>query len=106
MDALLADLLSDFPAVLLVGPRATGKTTTAARLARTVIRLDRPAEAEAFRADPDVALAGVAEPILLDESQVVPEMLGAVKRAVGGSSWWWWYVQPLRTCGPAPAVCA
>ncbi|MGH8903983.1 MAG: ATP-binding protein [Egibacteraceae bacterium] len=82
MDTLLSELLADFSAVLLVGPRATGKTTTAARQARTVIRLDRPAEAEAFRADPDVALAGLPEPVLLDEWQVVPEVLGAVKRAV------------------------
>ena len=36
--------------------------------------------AAAFRADPDVALAGLAEPVLVDEWQVVPEVLGAVKR--------------------------
>ncbi|MGH8906918.1 MAG: ATP-binding protein [Egibacteraceae bacterium] len=82
VDTLLTELLADLPAVLLVGPRATGKTTSAARQARTVVRLDRPAEAEAFRADPDVALTGLAEPVLLDEWQVVPEVLGAIKRAV------------------------
>ena len=36
----------------------------------------------AFRADPDAALRGLAEPVLLDEWQVVPGVLGAVKRAV------------------------
>lgn len=35
-----------------------------------------------FRADPDVALAGYEEPILLDEWQEVPTVLGAVKWAV------------------------
>jgi predicted AAA+ superfamily ATPase len=49
---------------------------------RSVARLDRPAEAAAFRADPDVVLAGLPEPVLIDEWQVVPEVLGAVKRAV------------------------
>ena len=36
----------------------------------------------AFQADPDSALRGLEEPILLDEWQVIPEVLGAVKRAV------------------------
>lgn len=46
------------------------------------MRLDRPAEAAAFRADPDAALHGLPEPVLLDEWQAVPEVLGAVKRSV------------------------
>jgi hypothetical protein len=49
--------MAEHPAVMLVGPRACGKTTTAAGLAASVVRLDRPRDAEAFRADPDVALA-------------------------------------------------
>ena len=82
LDALVAEVMADHPAVLVVGPRASGKTTTARRHARSVIRLDRPAEASAVRADPDVALAEGPFPLLLDEWQVVPEVLGAVKRAV------------------------
>lgn len=66
----------------LTGPRATGKTTTARRHAASVVRLDRPAEAAAFRADPDAALRAQPEPLLLDEWQAVPAVLGAVKRAV------------------------
>lgn len=81
-DAVLDELLAGLPAVLLVGPRASGKTTTAARRAASVIRLDRPAEAVAVRADPDTALAAWDEPLLIDEWQLVPEVLGAVKRAV------------------------
>lgn len=34
------------------------------------------------RADPDAAIRSLDEPILIDEWQVVPEILGAVKRAV------------------------
>ena len=86
VDRTAETLLGELPALLLVGPRATGKTTSAARLARTIVRLDRPADAGAFRADPDAALAGLAEPVLLDEWQAVPEVLGAVKRAVDQSS--------------------
>lgn len=35
-----------------------------------------------MRADPDAALRDLPEPVLIDEWQVVPEVLGAVKRAV------------------------
>jgi predicted AAA+ superfamily ATPase len=82
VDDLIKALLSELPALLLTGPRGTGKTTTAMRYARTVVRLDREAEAVAFRADPDAALRGLDEPVLLDEWQAVPAVLGAVKRAV------------------------
>ncbi len=67
---------------MLVGPRACGKTTTAARCAATVLRLDTEKGADALRADPDAALRNRAEPVLLDEWQEFPAVMGAVKRAV------------------------
>ena len=82
IEPLITELLSELPALLVVGPRATGKTTTAARHAAGIVRLDRADEAASFRANPDVALRGLPEPVLLDEWQAVPEVLGAVKRAV------------------------
>jgi predicted AAA+ superfamily ATPase len=82
VEPLVSELFDELPALLLVGPRATGKTTTAARRAATIVRLDREAEAAAFRADPDAALRGLDEPVLLDEWQAVPDVLAAVKRSV------------------------
>lgn len=67
---------------MVVGPRASGKTTSARRRAKDVLRLDEPAVAAAVGADPDAALRRAAEPVLIDEWQEVPEVLGAVKRAV------------------------
>ena len=81
-DKALADALRVFPVVMVNGPRAAGKTTTAARFAAQIVRLDRPEPAAVFRADPDAALARVTEPCLVDEWQEVPEVLGAVKRSV------------------------
>lgn len=75
--------LGSHPAVLLVGPRGCGKTALASRHANDVARLDVPAEAALFRADPDAGLASrTGRPLLLDEWQEVPEIMGAAKRAV------------------------
>ena len=82
VDALLDEYLEQLSAVLVVGPRAAGKSTTLRLRAETVVRLDQEAEAAAFNADPDAALRGLREPVLLDEWQNAPSVLGAVKRAV------------------------
>ncbi|MGL5865893.1 MAG: ATP-binding protein [Dermatophilaceae bacterium] len=82
IDSVVADALGAFAAVMVVGPRAVGKTTTAARLAAQVDGLDVPDVASTYRADPDAALRRAQRPLLIDEWQEVPEVLPAVKRAV------------------------
>ena len=82
VDRYIEGLFGQLPALMLIGPRAAGKTTSAGRRAATAVSLDREAEAIAFAGDPDAALRGLPEPILLDEWQAVPSVLGAVKRAV------------------------
>ncbi|MGL4176815.1 MAG: ATP-binding protein [Dermatophilaceae bacterium] len=86
VDPLLDDLLRGLPAVLVVGPRACGKTTTARRHVQDSLRLDRPADADLARADPDTALQLRGTPLLVDEWQLVPEVLSALKRAVDDGS--------------------
>jgi predicted AAA+ superfamily ATPase len=82
VDSLLDDILRELPGVMVVGPRAAGKTTTIGRRAATTVALNAEAEAAAFRADPDAALRGLEEPVLLDEWQEVPSVFGAVRRAI------------------------
>jgi len=82
VDGLLDELLLSFPAISLVGPRAAGKTTTAVRRGGTVLRMDRPEVRQSVAASPDAMLAGLRPPVILDEWQEVPELLGAVKRSV------------------------
>lgn len=86
LDKHLAAAFTELPAVMLVGPRAAGKTRTARHLVPTVARLDRPADAAPFMADPDAALAAYDTPLVIDEWQEVPEVLGAVRRAVESDS--------------------
>lgn len=82
VDPQLDELLAQLSAVMVLGPRTSGKTTTLARRARTVVRLDRRPRTIAFEADPDAALRGLTEPLLVDGWQHVPGVLGAVRRAV------------------------
>ena len=82
VDPWIAEILDSAPALMITGARASGKTTTALRHAASVVLLDNEREAGPFRADPDAALRDRPEPVLLDEWQACPEVLGAVKRTV------------------------
>jgi predicted AAA+ superfamily ATPase len=82
VDPFVDELFTQLSALMVIGPRAAGKTTSAARRAASTVSLDREAEAIAFTGDPDAALRDLPEPVLLDEWQAAPGVLGAVKRAV------------------------
>ena len=72
-------MVEDHSAVLVVGPRATGKTTSCVQLAHSVVRLGDASVADAFAIDPRSVLNGLAEPVLVDEWQEVPQSLQAIK---------------------------
>jgi uncharacterized protein len=81
VDELLDELMPSLPAILLDGPKAVGKTTTALERAQTVRNLDLEAERARGVADPAWLVSGAA-PILIDEWHRVPEVWSEVKRAV------------------------
>ncbi|MCA9784899.1 MAG: AAA family ATPase, partial [Candidatus Cloacimonetes bacterium] len=81
VDLELDELLPALSAIALEGPRAVGKTATAARRAGTIHRLDDPAQAAIAEADPARLLAG-GTAILLDEWQRVPAVWDAVRHSV------------------------
>lgn len=69
-------------AVLIEGPKASGKTSTASRRAASSVRVDTdPTVLPQILVDPSMVLEG-ARPRLLDEWQVHPELWNAVRRAV------------------------
>lgn len=80
-DELRLDLQA-LGAVVIAGPRACGKTSTASRQAASIVRLDAdPQAAELARLDPRPILAG-SSPRLIDEWQLVPSIWNVVRHEV------------------------
>ncbi len=82
VDSYVDELLLDSSALMVVGPRGCGKTTSALRRARTVLRVDQTGVRNALKADPDAVLRDGEPPVLVDEWQLEPSSLGAAKRLV------------------------
>ena len=82
VDAELTDLLEAAGAVLVEGPRATGKTATAARAAASEVLLDVDDNARRMiGADPSAVLIGDT-PRLIDEWQLEPVLWNHVRREI------------------------
>ena len=85
VDAELADLLESSGAVLVVGPKWCGKTTSAMQQAKSVIKLQdvklRSAYLQIADTDPTRLLEG-ATPRLIDEWQEAPILWDAVRNEV------------------------
>jgi uncharacterized protein len=81
IDAEVGELVAGLPALALEGAKGVGKTATASRRAKTIRRLDDPAQRSVATADPARLLDGLP-PVLIDEWQHVPESWDLVRRAV------------------------
>ncbi len=83
-EAKLRRLAKHFKAVLVTGARQVGKSTLLAHAlpgTRTVV-FDPHQDLHGAREDPDLFLDTFEPPIVLDEIQYAPELLGALKRRV------------------------
>ncbi|MFV0433099.1 MAG: ATP-binding protein [Leucobacter sp.] len=81
IDDELSHLLSGVPAVAIHGPKGVGKTASAARLAASVLELDRPGQLATLRGDRGI-IDRLETPILVDEWQLDPPVWNAVRRSV------------------------
>ena len=85
VDEELNDILECMGAVLIVGPKWCGKTTTATQFAKTIIELQHPTLGKSYielaDVDPLLLLDG-EKPLLIDEWQMAPELWDAVRYSV------------------------
>jgi predicted AAA+ superfamily ATPase len=81
-DALTEDL-QDSPAVLVVGPRQSGKTTLVKKVAAGIdyLTLDDPETCESARVDPVRFVRGL-DSVVIDEIQRAPGLLPVIKRSI------------------------
>ncbi len=81
-DQLLRDKLEAMGAVLIEGPKACGKTTTAAQQAKSVLYMDDPLKQDQYRqlAQTDIRFLLEGEtPRLIDEWQETPQFWDAIR---------------------------
>ena len=82
LDPVLIERLQSSGALVIDGPKASGKTETGRRLAKSEVLLDSDVEQRQLAlADPRLVLRG-GVPRLLDEWQSVPDLWNAVRREV------------------------
>ncbi len=84
---LIVDALAYSRVVFVQGARQVGKSTLARQVVgsdypATVVTLDDQVSREAATVDPHGFIAGLRGPAMIDEVQLVPELLPAIKRAV------------------------
>lgn len=82
VDDLVRTSLDTFGAVVIQGPRATGKTTTGLQVANSSVRLDSDPQLPSIaETSPGVVLSGDT-PRLIDEWQLAPTLWNAVRHEV------------------------
>ncbi|MCX6646008.1 MAG: ATP-binding protein [bacterium] len=82
IEKTLIKAASQFPAVMLTGPRQSGKTTTLKKVfadTHNYVSFDKPNVSDAARNDPEEFLRLNPPPVIFDEIQHAPDLFGYIK---------------------------
>jgi uncharacterized protein len=86
IEGVLSDIERTFPAIVITGPRQSGKSTLLNRFLRgrnpTVVNLDDPNFRALLASDPQGYLEQISRPVLIDEIQRMPELASYIKLLV------------------------
>lgn len=85
LEAVVRSAAREFPAVVVTGPRQSGKTTMLKHLfaeTHTYVSLEPPDTREAAVSDPRGFLALYRPPVIFDEVQYAPGLLSYIKEAI------------------------
>lgn len=82
-ELFVRELLQQFPAVLILGPRQCGKTTLAKHfLEGEYFDLERPSDQQVFVGDIEFALRKLKTPLIIDEAQTLPELFPVLRSMI------------------------
>ncbi len=104
MEKLVVELSGEYPAILLTGPRQTGKTRMLRHLmdgtGRGYVSLDDLTDRALAKNDPAMFLQLHPAPVLIDEVQYAPELFSQIKRIIDErrtpGAFWLTGSQPFR----------
>lgn len=84
MQPLLHTLVTQFPAVLVTGPRQVGKSTLLQYIGENYqyVTFDDPVLLAQARQDPTLFMLNYSSKLILDEVQYVPELFSSLKLAI------------------------
>ena len=84
LESVLSKAMGNFPALVLTGPRRSGKTHLLRHLfpRASYFLLEDPEIVSRLRADPQGFLDGIATPAILDEVQNVPDVFAHVRSRI------------------------
>ena len=84
LEPLLLEAATQFPAIVLTGPRQTGKSTLLQHIfsSHHYISLDDPILRQSAKEDPALFLENYPPPCIIDEIQYVPELFPYIKMEI------------------------